>query len=1385
MTEFIKGASGAQKQHTPVEAANTLRSQMTARVLLLTSRGEIGGLADQTNKLKSVYFDNTPVMNADGSVNFPNVQVDERYGLPSQSIMDGYPSASNSINVGTKVTTTAPATYTTSVATIDAVRVTIQFPALFKQETNGDTNGTSVQFKISRAVGAGAYSVYNTYTVNDKCVSPSTLDYYVPRPTGSSGVWSVKVERITADNSLTTLANDIYLQIATEIQLAQLPYNGYGYLGVAAQAQSTGANFPTISVDTYGRKIKVPSNYTVSTRTYSGVWDGTFSATKQVCDNPAWVLYDILTDVNAGMGSIISESDIDKYSFYDAAVYCDGLVPTASGVGTEPRYTFNYQFLGDQQDAWTFIQNIAAVFGAVVYTSGNKVRLVQDRPTTATRLITNSNVVDGMFEYTSAQRSQRATACVVYWNDPAQNWLSVPCRYQDDGAVSKYGLFTKEITGFGITSEGQALRLAKWTVDTSINNTDAAVFKVGFNNAGMEPGEVLKVMDTNYAQVMNEAKVASSTSTSITLDRTVTVTAGNTIDVIGSDGVTLYTCVLTNTGTVAVLNNAGNSVSLLAGADGTPAYTYYALTNTLTFDTPISVSANADVIITGSVSPRPFKVTSIKEDSPGVYTVSAVQYDANKFGRVDSTPTGLTPIYQAQPSLTVVSPVVGITFSEESYIDVDSTAKRNIVAKWTPVSGQFVTNYKAYWTKNNNAISSQDTVQQNARLAVDTDGTYTVTVYAFNANGVRSAPASASYTVTLTAPSAGSALSPITSLIVKGGGTSFTGQDCSVVWSDPNTNGGAVVAGYQVQVCDASTPTTVYRTEFVKTAAYTYDFTKQGVDNPGAPKRSFIISVQVKDTYGRLSTATAVTFSNPAPAAPSNLVVTPGLGSVSVNWDGSTDADYVSTYVWMSTTSGFTQSAANLVSTSTASFYTRTDLTQGATYYFRVAHFDKFGGAKDGTGLNVSAPASGTTLALGISKGTTLPGSASEGDLFQNTTDGKLYRYHSGAWTAAVPTTDLSGVLTTAQIADASLTTAKFASAIEPVTIVSSVPGTKSTNVIFNSTDGKQYRWNGTAYVATVATVDLSGTVTGTQIAASTITGGNIAANTITGSNIAANTITAGLIQAGAISTTQLAAGSVTSTIIAANTITSSNIAANTIVSGNIAANTITGGNIAASTITSSNIAANTIVAGNISAGTITAAQIAANTIGASQLITGSAIITNTAQMSNAVITTAAIADLAVSSLKLANQSVFVPVTSSATGVNISNTTADVSITSVAITLDSTFNTTSNPTAGVSVIATVNMVTGLSSTSSAFNYKTTNYFTLYRDSTPIATKTTYVTNRCSAGDALDDGRDIVFEVFDQPGPGTFTYSVQGHSTRNSSILVTTVGANILCLGAKK
>ncbi|AYG66749.1 MULTISPECIES: phage tail protein [unclassified Rhizobium] len=173
-----------------------------------------------------------------------------------------------------------------------------------------------------------------------------------------------------------------------------------------------------------------------------------------------------------------------------------------------------------------------------------------------------------------------------------------------------------------------------------------------------------------------------------------------------------------------------------------------------------------------------------------------------------------------------------------------------------------------------------------------------------------------------------------------------------------------------------------------------------------------------------------------------------------------------------------------------------------------------------------------------------------EGRQVYLTTDGKLYRYHDGAWTAAVAAGDVNGTLNSAQIADNAITinklaanavdATKFASGIRPVEIVPTLPTTGNIEgrTVYLTTDDKLYRYTGSAWTAATAAGDIAGQIVGTQISdgaistpkltAGSVTANTLAAGAVTADKIAATSITAGQIAAGAIGATQIAAKAIT-----------------------------------------------------------------------------------------------------------------------------------------------------------------------------------------------------------------------------------------------------------------
>ena len=94
-----------------------------------------------------------------------------------------------------------------------------------------------------------------------------------------------------------------FLQAYTEIIDEKFRYPNSALVGLRFDSRQFGS-IPSRKYLIRGIKVKIPSNATVDTTThlgritYSGVWDGTFSAATWTND-PAWCLYDLL--INIGM----------------------------------------------------------------------------------------------------------------------------------------------------------------------------------------------------------------------------------------------------------------------------------------------------------------------------------------------------------------------------------------------------------------------------------------------------------------------------------------------------------------------------------------------------------------------------------------------------------------------------------------------------------------------------------------------------------------------------------------------------------------------------------------------------------------------------------------------------------------------------------------------------------------------------------------------------------------------------------------------------------------------------------------------------------------------------------------------------------------------------
>ena len=129
------------------------------------------------------------------------------------------------------------------------------------------------------------------------------------------------------------------LAAITEITPIKLNYPNSVVIGTRVNARDV-ASVPTRNYNLKLKKVAVPNNYNPETRQYNGSWNGLFygqssredtvpDSGKYWTDNPAWCLYDMISNKRYGVGKFgIKPEDIDRWTLYKIAKYCDEIIPT-------------------------------------------------------------------------------------------------------------------------------------------------------------------------------------------------------------------------------------------------------------------------------------------------------------------------------------------------------------------------------------------------------------------------------------------------------------------------------------------------------------------------------------------------------------------------------------------------------------------------------------------------------------------------------------------------------------------------------------------------------------------------------------------------------------------------------------------------------------------------------------------------------------------------------------------------------------------------------------------------------------------------------------------------------------------------------------------------
>lgn len=705
MNAVVGAKKGSKKQRQPVISPDSAQSKTFIKVLYGLAEGEIEGLA---NGLQSIYLEETPLQNADGSLNFENVKVDFRNGTNNQEYIEGFPAVENETAIDVELKSETPWVRAFSNLDLDAVRLRLKWGPLRTQNaTNGDVSGVTIEYAIDLQIDGGVWTEVLKTKISDKTSANYERAHRIDLPRADSG-WLVRVRRLTPNSSSEYISDKMYIAAVTEVIDAKLRYPNTALLGLQYDAETFG-NVAKVAADTKGRILKVPTNYNPVTRQYVGMWDGTFK--EAYSNNPAWIYYDICTVDRYALGDRLTPLMVDKWSLYRLAQYCDELVPDGLG-GEEPRFTCNV-YLQSAEGAFEILTKLAGVFRAITFWDGNSIICDADIPQDTYFTYTRANVIDGNFEYSGTRARDRHNVVKIAWDNPANHYKTEYEFVRDEKAIAEAGqVRILEIDAWGCTSHGQAQRAGHWALKSEQLETRTVSFKVGLDGYIPLPGKVIEVADPLFAGRANGGRVSkiSADRKSITLDRDdVVAVAGDRLIINGEDGKAQTRIVQSISGRVVTVTHEFDAIA----------------------------AQNVWVIDAQDLATMKFRVISITQEEHHQFSVTALQYNPAKFDAIDKGAYfDEVPISIVNPSLQ--DPVSEVVVASESRVDQGINVATMIVS-WAQAKG--AVKYQVEWRKDDGSwiklpVTGNNSVEVSGIYA----GQYQARVTAISAFEIASLP---------------------------------------------------------------------------------------------------------------------------------------------------------------------------------------------------------------------------------------------------------------------------------------------------------------------------------------------------------------------------------------------------------------------------------------------------------------------------------------------------------------------------------------------------------------------------------------------------------------------------------------------------------------------
>lgn len=452
---------------------------------------------------------------------------------------------------------------------------------------------TSVKITIQDSLGAAdlapiANVFENPVTVTHQGIVQNPVKFtkkiIIPEQYKDENGYRFIIEKESPDTNSNRTVEQLVFNGWDEIALSDIWYTRTALMGIVLRAYAEySGSVPTITSLIKGLLVKVPSNYNqpilsngeidwrhleisdsdpvlsytqrgyylekegidksplkdINPVIYVGTWDGTF--VKKWTQNPAWIIYDLLTNNTYGLS--IPEEYVDKFKFYKVAQYCDAVDSSTGrfiGVDGYSDGTFRHKPLGyfrgsiegldkdairalfnrenqvglpagtkikerrfvcnisinSQRQVVDIINQITALFRGIIIYSGGKISLNVDLPDELPVAIFNeANILKDTLTISGSKESSILSGVEVSYMDPANHYKREVVRIDDQKTLEELSFIEniKQVDLVGCDRRSQAMRFGQYLLASSKYIKRLATFKTSSEAVNLSVGDVISV----------------------------------------------------------------------------------------------------------------------------------------------------------------------------------------------------------------------------------------------------------------------------------------------------------------------------------------------------------------------------------------------------------------------------------------------------------------------------------------------------------------------------------------------------------------------------------------------------------------------------------------------------------------------------------------------------------------------------------------------------------------------------------------------------------------------------------------------------------------------------------------------------------------------------